>query len=118
MTPSSRHYSVTSLKTILTTALLDSRATRMFINQELIHKHNLETLSLPHLIPVHNVDGTPNKHRSIMEEVEVILHYGDHLERVLLTVANIGWQSLIIRYLWLAWHNLEINWAKQKIELS
>src|SRR5260370_14328214 len=99
-------------------ALLDSRATGMFISQELIHKHSLETSLLPHPIPVHNVDGTPNEHGSIMEEVEVILHYGDHLERVLLTVANIGWQSLIIGYPWLAWHNLEINWAKQKIELS
>ena len=110
--------STTSLKTISMTALLDSGATGTFINHELVQKHSLETSPLPNPIPVHNVDGTPNEHGSITEEVEAILCYGDHLEKVCLAVANIGCQALIIGYPWLALHNPEIDWAKQRINLS
>src|SRR5260370_41166725 len=96
--------STTSLKTISMTALLDSGATRTFINHKLVQKHSLETSLLPNPIPIHNVNGTPNEHGSIMEEVKVILHYGDHSERVHFTMPNIRQQALIIAYPWLALH--------------
>ena len=61
----------------------------MFVNQAFIQKHKLETHPLPNPVPVHNVDGIPNKNRSIMEEVEAILWYGQHMEKACLTVANL-----------------------------
>ena len=99
-------------------ALLDSGATRMFISWDFIQKHELETYHLPHPIAVHNVDGSPNKHGSITEEVELILCYENHSKRAHLAVANIGWQSIIIGYPWLLHHNLEINWKKNSLTLS
>jgi len=52
----------------------------MFVNQDFVHKHHLETTPLPQPIPVHNVDGTLNKNGSITEEAEVLLQIGSHQE--------------------------------------
>src|SRR5260370_36011674 len=92
---------ITSLQTISTTMLLDSGATGMFVSKDFIQKHKLETTSLPLPIPIHNIDGTPNKHGSITEEIEVILQYGDHSEQAKLAVINPRCQMLIIRYPWI-----------------
>src|SRR5260221_11962043 len=68
--------SLTFLTSIATSALLDSRATRMFINQDFVQKHWLETTPLPQPILLHNVDGSTNEHSSITEEVHTLLHFG------------------------------------------
>src|SRR5258708_1115366 len=70
----------------------------MFVNRAFAQKDKLETCPLPNPVPVHNVDGTPNKNGSIMEEVKVILQYGQHMEKVHLTVTNLGQQTIIIRH--------------------
>ena len=57
------------------TALLDSRATGMFINWEYVKKSSFTTRTLSNPIPVHNVDGTPNKAGFIMDVVELNLWY-------------------------------------------
>src|SRR5258706_1085873 len=85
----------TSLCSISTSALLDSGATGMFVNQAFAQKHKLETCPLPNPVPVHNIDGTPNENGSITEEVEVILWYGQHMEKAHLAVANLGWQTIV-----------------------
>src|SRR5260221_13361891 len=63
----------TSLHSISTSALLNSGATGMFVNQAPAQKHKLETCPLPNPGPVHKVNGTPNKNGSITEEAKVIL---------------------------------------------
>src|SRR5258708_34761248 len=108
----------TSLHSISTSALLNSGATGMFVNQAFAQKHKLETHPLPNPVPVHNVDGTPNENGSIMEEVEVILQYGQHMEKVHLTVTNLGQQNIIIKHSWLTHHNLEVDWAHQSVTMS
>src|SRR6266481_1662133 len=108
----------TSLHSISTSALLDSGATGMFVNRAFAQKHKLETCPLPNPVPVHNVNGTPNENRSITEEVEVILQYGQHMEKACLAVTNLRWQTIIIRHLWLTHHNLEVDWACQSVTMS
>src|SRR5258705_12276248 len=108
----------TSLHSISTSALLDSGVTGMFVNQAFAQKHELETCPLPNPVPVHNVNGTPNKNGSITEEVEVILWYGQHTEKVHLTVANLSQQTVIIGHLWLTHHNLEVEWAGKGVSIS
>ncbi len=108
----------TSLQSVSTSALLDSGATGMFINCAFVQKHKLETCSLPNPVPVHNVNGTLNENRSIMEEVEVILQYGQQTEKACLTVANLGWQTVIIGHSWLTHHNPEVDWACQSVTMS
>src|SRR6266481_1471900 len=108
----------TSLHSVSTSTLLNSGATGMFVNQVFAQKHKLETCPLPNPVPVHNINGTPNKNGSIMEEVEVILQYGQHTEKVCLTVANLRWQTVIIRHSWLTHHNPEVDWAHQSVTMS
>src|SRR5260370_2438874 len=90
----------------------------MIVNQGFAQKHKLETCPLPNPVPVHNVDRTPNENRSITEEVEVILWYGQHMEKVCLAVTNLRWQTIIIGHSWLTHHNLEVDWARQSVTMS
>ena len=110
--------STTSLRSVSTSALLDSGATGMFVNRAFVQKHKLETRPLPNPVPVHNVDGTPNENGSIMEEVEVILRYSRHTEKARLAVANLGRQTAIIGHSWLTHHNPEVDWARQSVTMS
>src|SRR5258708_1721310 len=110
--------SLTSLTSVSTSALLDSRATGMFINWSFVQKHQLETTPLPQPVLVHNVNGSPNENGSVTEEVHVTLHFGRHSKRVHLTVANLGQQTVIIGHSWLTLHNLEVDWVSQKVSMT
>src|SRR5258707_3999564 len=90
----------------------------MFVNQTFSQKHKPETCPLPNPVPVHNINGTPNENRSTMEEVEVILWYGQHMEKACLAVANLRWETVIIRHSWLTHHNPEVDWACQSVTMS
>ncbi|KAF8233514.1 hypothetical protein L208DRAFT_1266471, partial [Tricholoma matsutake] len=43
------------------TMLLDSSATGLFIDADYVKQQKLTTHRLSHLIPMNNVDGTPNE---------------------------------------------------------
>ena len=100
------------------TALLDSRATGMFIDQEYVKKSGFTTRTLSNPIPVHNVDGTPNEAGSIMDVVELNLRYRNHAERVFFAVTNLGKQNVIMGHTWLRKHNPDINWATGDVKMS
>src|SRR6266481_3147873 len=110
--------SLTLLTSTSTSALLDSRATGMFINQSFMQKHQLETTPLPQPILVCNVNGSLNENRSVMEEVHVTLRFGRHSKRAHLTVANLGQQTVIIGHSWLTLHNPEVDWVSQKVSMT
>src|SRR5258705_1032145 len=109
--------SLTSLTSVSTSALLDSRATGMFINRSFVQKHQLETTPLPQPILICNVDGSPNENESVMEEVHVTLRFGDYSERAHLAVANLGQQMVIIGHSWLTLNNPEVDWVSQKVSM-
>src|SRR5258707_8077398 len=110
--------SLTFLTSISTSALLDSRATGMFINQSFVQKHQLETTPLPQPILVHNINGSPNENRSVMEEVHITLHFRCHSKRAHLMVANLRQQMVIIGHSWITLHNLEVDWVSQKVSMT
>ena len=53
----------------------------MFIDVEYVRTQKLQTHPLPHVIPIYNIDGTPNEAGSIKEEVDLICTFGNHSER-------------------------------------
>src|SRR6266436_2111978 len=106
---------LTSLTSVSTSTLLDSGATSIFINQSFVQKHQLETIPLPQPVLVCNVDSSANENGSVMEEVHITLRFGCHSERAHLSVTNLGQQTVIIRHSWLTLHNLEVDWAAQKV---
>ena len=69
-------------------------------------------------IPVFNVDSSPNKASEISEVVDILLQYGIHLERMLLTNSGFEKQDLILEYNWLKNHNLKINQGTGKVEMT
>ena len=67
---------------------------------------------------MHNVDGSANENGSVTEEVHITLHFRCHSERAHLTVGNLGQQMVIIGHSWLTLHNLEVDWAAQKVLMT
>jgi len=63
-------------------ALLDSRATRMFMSRSLAQKRGYRLIKLNQPIQVRNVDSTGNSGGTITYEVEVNMFYKGHVERV------------------------------------
>src|SRR5258708_2938447 len=110
--------SPTSLASVTTSALLDSRATGMFINWDFMQRHRLETTPLPQPVLLCNIVGSANEHGSIMEEVHTLLHFRQHSERAQFAVTNLGRQSVIIGHPWLSHHNPEVDWAAQKVSMT
>jgi hypothetical protein len=99
-------------------ALVDSRATGLFINREYVKSNQIPTTKLSQPIPVFNVDGTANTEGSILEVAELLLCYNRHSERALFCVTGLGRQNLILGHTWLKDHNPEVDWRTGKVEMS
>src|SRR6266571_2283831 len=94
-----------------TEAIVNTSTTRDFIDQDFVTCAKLPTRKLSQPILVYNMDGTPNEARSIHEVVDVIMTYNQHSERILLTVTQLGKQSMILGFTWLDKHNPEIDFC-------
>jgi len=79
-------------------ALLDSGATRSFIDRNFVRLKGINTQTLSRNIPVFNVDSSPNEAGQISEVVDILLRYKTHSERMLLAVSGLRKQSLILGY--------------------
>ena len=110
--------STDTANTKYTNALVDSGATREFIDWHYAKSSWFQLLKLSEPIPVFNIDGTPNDGRSVMEVVDLILWYKTHSEHTLFAVSNLRKQKLILRHCWLHKHNLEINWETREVKMS
>jgi len=99
-------------------ALLDSRATGSFIDQDFVHSKGMNVRTLSCNIPVFNVDSSPNETGQISKIVDVVLRYKTHSKRMLLAVSRLGKQSLILGYDWLKDHNPKIDWEKGEVEMT
>ena len=100
------------------TALLDSGSTGECINRDYAKSCWFNLVKLEQLIPVYNVDGTPNKAGSITEVVSLILRYKNHSERTTFCVTNLGKQKLILGHSWLRKNNPEIDWGMGNVKMS
>ena len=99
-------------------ALLDSRATGMFIDRAYVKANHLPTRTLSSPIPICNVDGTLNEAGSVTEVVELVLKYQNHLEHAFFTVTGLGSQKVIMGHSWLQKHNPDINWVTREVKMS
>ena len=99
-------------------ALLDSRAMGNFIDKDFVCTKGISTQSISHPILVYNVDSSPNEASQISEVVDVVLYYKTHSKRTLLVVSSLGKQSMILGYIWLKDHNLEVNWQTREVQMN
>ena len=102
-----------------TKALLDCGATAdSFADTEWVRLQRLTTCWLPRPIPVYNVDGTLNDGGSISEEVDLILRFDNHVERITFAVCSLGKTQLILGHTWLAYHNPEVDWCSGSVKMT
>ena len=99
-------------------ALLNSRATGLFMNKEFVEKNGFKIERLERPVKVMNVDGTHNKEGDITHKVTCNIYYKRHKERAKFDVYNLGRTEVILEMSWLTAHNPEIDWEKGRVELT
>ena len=90
-------------------ALLDSGATRMFMDKRMADRHGFKLQKLKRPIMVRNVNGTNNSGGAITHQIEANVYYKGHVERMRIDVCDLEKTEIILGMPWLAAHNLEIN---------
>jgi len=90
-------------------ALLDSRATGLFMNTAFVKEKGFRMEKMKKPLLVKNVDRTINIGGAIMHQVECNMFFKGHVERVRMGVCNLGKTEVILGMPWLAAHNPEID---------
>jgi len=99
-------------------ALLDSGATRIFMDKRMVARHRFKLKKLERPIIVKNVDGMNNSRGAITYQVEVNVYYKSHVERMRIDVYDLGRMEIILGMPWLAAHNPEINWETKEVKMT
>jgi hypothetical protein len=94
-------------------ALLDCRATGLFVDRNFVKMKNLTTRKLSHPMNIYNMDSTPNEAGKVSEVWETVLRYRDHSERAIFAVTCLGKQNIILGLDWLREHNPEVDWQNK-----
>ena len=99
-------------------ALLDSRVTGLFIDTTFAREKGFKIEKLKNPLLVRNMDGTVNAGGAIMHQVECNMFFKGHVERARMDVCNLGKTEVILGMLWLVAYNPEIDWEKEKVEMT
>ena len=97
-------------KIVNTTTLIDSGATRNFMDIHLLSLDNFTLVCLPDPIIAYNVDGTETQKRTIHWKARTILTLDDHLNPVELMVLQLSKPQVILGMPWLKKWNPKIDW--------
>ena len=85
-------------------ALLDSRATRIFMDKDFAEKQRFKLVKLEKPIEVKNVDGMDNDGGRIEHEIKCNMYFEGHVERIRVDICKLGRTKVILGMLWLAAH--------------
>jgi len=105
-------------KGIMIKVLLDSSATEMFMNRQMVARHGFKLQKLERPIAIKNVNGTNNSGGAITHQVECNVFYKDHMERMRMDVCNLGKTEVILGMPWLVAYNPEINWETGEVKMT
>jgi len=99
-------------------ALLDSRATGIFMDKDFAEEQGFKLVKLEKPIEVKNVDGTDNNGGKIEYEIECNMYFKGHVERIRVDVCKLGRMKAILGMPWLTAHNPEIDWEKGEVKMT
>ena len=89
--------------------LVDFGTIGVFINKSFVEKHCLHIHKLSKAVLIYNIDRIFAKASQISKVVDVILYYQICTKQILLIVFSSRKQDLILRFIWLKQHGLEVN---------
>jgi len=102
---------------VMVKALLDSRATGLFMDRDFAQKKRFKLERLGILLMMKNMDRTINIGEAITHQVEHNMFFKGHIERVRMDICNLEKTEVILGMLWLAIHNPEIDWEKGEVKM-
>ena len=105
-------------KGVIVEALLDSGAIGLVISSKFARKQESKLNKMKRLIYVRNVDDFFNKERLIGYTVEVNIYYQEYRKITEINVIRGQKWSAILGMLWLACHNLEIDWRTGEVKIT
>jgi len=105
-------------KDMIVKILLDSSIMGMFIDRRTTAKNGFKLQKLERPIAVRNVDRTNNSRGAITYQVEYNVYYKGHIERMRMDMCDLGKTEVILGMLWLAAHNLKINWETKEVKMT
>ena len=103
---------------IIVEVLLDSRAMGLVMSSEFTRKQGFKLKKIENPIYVRNMDGTLNKEGLIENMVKVNIYYQGHKERTKIDVIGGQKWNVILRMLWLARYNSEIDWRIGEVKMT
>jgi len=76
-------------KGVTVKALLDSSATRMFMDKRMVARHGFKLQKLKRPIMVRNMNRTNNSGGAIMHQVECNVYYKGHVEKMRIDICDL-----------------------------
>ena len=104
-------------KGVAVKALLDSRATGLFMDMTFARKEGFKIERMKNPLLVKNMNRMVNMGGAITYQVECNMFFKGHVERVRMDICNLGKTKVILGMLWLAAYNPEIDWEKREIKM-
>jgi hypothetical protein len=90
--------------------LVDSGATKNFINPKVIERLQFPIRKLEQPRIIYNIDSTPNKAGSITHKCPIKLQFKDKMKTVDFFVTDLGQDCIVLGFPFLKEFNPEINW--------
>ena len=109
---------ITLDRTVETSALIDSGAGGMFIDEHFARKNNIPLTPLHNPLPVYNVDGTKNKQGVITHYTWKGLTIAGSTHRARLLATSLGNETIILGLPWLRRTNAQIDWQSGRISFE
>lgn len=112
------HY-VDDIKTIQTSALLDSGTSTTFISKRVEDQMGLQACQFNEPIPLLHIDGTANTSGKILHYIylDLVIPQAGHHSKTVFALTDMNDQDIILGIDWLQKHNPKIDWKEGTITL-
>ena len=98
------------------TALADTGASGLFIDERYANYMNLKKLILDEPLEVYNVDGTLNRKGTITHYTRILISLGGRSTWEKFYITNLGYQRIILGFPWFRRHNPDIDWSTGRVQ--
>lgn len=99
-------------------ALLDTGCTGSCLNENFVKRHNIDTWNFDSPISVYNADRSNNSAGPITKYAKIDVIIGDHQEKIMFLVTDLGKSDMFLGFEWVDHHNPAIDWKKGIVEFT